>query len=285
MKSVCYTLFLFLTFVVLALQSSAQFNRYGGKKRTQKMGEFIKPLNNTGWYFGVGVTATPKLNFIDYSPTLTTSSFQPIVLTAINLEQKSEFGLYLELGGYRLLSTKKPISYIDYGLSYKQFRAAQSYDLISQNLVLSDTTSYSQSFQSHSVSAHFNANNILAINKNIFFQNTLGANIDFAVSQTVKTEDESGFDETYQDNPSRLRAQLHYKFGIGIRISEMWYIIPSVEIPLINVWEWESGRSTFGAFNSRYRPVIFSLRCTWLTKPDCPKVWDNDSSTTNGGSL
>ena len=67
-------------------------------------------MNNTGWYFGLGATATPKLNFIDYTPTLTTSTFQPTVLTAINLEQNAQIGLYLELGRYKLLSTKKPIS-------------------------------------------------------------------------------------------------------------------------------------------------------------------------------
>lgn len=285
MKATYYSLVLFLIFFVNSFESSAQFNRYGGKKRTQKMGDFIKPLNNTGWYFGLGATATPKLNFIDYTPTLTTSTFQPTVLTAINLEQNAQIGLYLELGRYKLLSTKKPISYIDYGLSYKQFRASQSYDLVREGIGVIDTTSFSQSFQSHAVSAHFNANNVLAVNKNIFFQNTLGANLDYAVLQNLSSEDKSGFDETYQDDPSRLRAQLHYKFGVGIRISEMWYVIPSIEIPLLNAWQWEGGRSTFGAFNSRYRPIIFSLRFAWLTKPDCPKVWDNDDATKNGGGL
>ena len=78
---------------------------------------------------------------------------------------------------------------------------------------------------------------------------------------------------------------MHYKFGVGIRIGEVLYAIPSVEIPLLNGWKWEGGRSTFGAFNSRYRPVIVSVRFAWLNRPDCPKVWDNDSNTTNGGGL
>ncbi len=280
--------FYFLSFIVLMhvdLASEAQFNRYGGKKRTQKMGAFIKPLNNTGWYVGVGATATPKLNFIDYSPTLATSTYQPTVLTATNLEQKSELGLYLEAGRYKLLSTKKPISYIDYGVSYKQFRASQNYDLVRQDFSTEDTSFYAQSFRSHSISIHFNANNVLAINKIIFFQNTLGANVDYAIVQNLSSEDPSGFEETYQKEPAKLRAQLHYKFGVGLRISKMGYLIPSVEIPLMNAWEWEEGRSTFGAFNSRYRPIIFSLRFAWLTQPDCPKVWDNDDATKNGGGL
>ena len=285
MKSFNLLLLVLLFSFINSAKVYSQFNRYGGKKRTQKLGDFIKPLNNTGWYFGVGATATPKMNFLEYSPTLTTSTFQPTILSAINLEQKSQSGLYLEAGRYKLLSTKKPISYIDYGLAYKQFRASQSYDLIRENMGLIDTSAYSQSFRSHSIAVDFNANNVLAINKNIFLQNTVGANIDYAFLQSLNSEDVSGLSETYQDEPTSLRAQIHYKFGVGIRISKMWYAIPSLEIPLLNAWKWEGGRSTFGAFHSRYRPVIFSVRFTWLTKPDCPKVWDNDDATKNGGGL
>lgn len=280
-----YATFILCMMFVGIGSSHAQYKRYGGKQRTQKMGAFIKPLNNTGWYFGVGATTTPKLDFIAYDPVLTTNTFQPEVLTAINLEQQSQLGLYLEAGRYKLLSTKKPISYIDYGVFYKQLRAGQSYDLVRENFSLFDTTAYSQSYQSHSLGGQFNANNVIAINKNIFFQNTIGANVEYVFSQKLESEDNTGFEETYQEDPSRLRAQIHYKFGIGVRISEMWYAIPSVEIPLLNAWQWEGGRSTFGAFNSRYRPVIFSIRFTWLTKPDCPKVWDNDDATKNGGGL
>lgn len=285
MKSLLNIVFPIVFFLIFLSPAYGQFNRYGGKKRTQKLGAFIKPLNNTGWYFGVGATTTPQFDFIEFSPTLSTNSFRPEMFSAINLEQTSQVGLYLEVGRYKLLSTKKLISYIDYGLAYKQLRASQNYDLIHDNTTIIDTTSYSQSYQSHAAVAHFNANNVLAINKNIFFQNTLGVNLDYSLRQKLETTDPTGFVETYQAEPSRLRAQIHYKFGVGVRISKMWYAIPSVEIPLLNAWKWEDGRSTFGAFNSRYRPIIFSVRFTWLTTPDCPKVWDNDDSTKNGGGL
>lgn len=276
---ICLILFAFIT------DSNAQFKRYGGKKKPQKMGDFIRPLNNTGWYFAPGATFTPKFNFFKYEPTLTTSTFQPDVYTALNLKQQSQTGFYFEAGRYHLLSTKKILSYIDYGLAYKMLRAKQTYDLEREGFSTTDTTSYVQTYRSQAAVAHFNANNVLAINKNIFFQNTLGVNVDYLFSRTLTTTDNSGFDETYQEEPGRLWAQLHYKFGVGFRIGEMWYMIPSVEIPILNGWQWEDGRSTFGAFNSRYRPVIFSLRFAWLTTPDCPKVWDNDSSIKNGGGL
>ncbi len=256
-------------------ESSAQFKRYGGKKKPQKMGDFIRPLNNTGWYFAPGITLTPKLNFFKFE----NEGINAAGLFSSNLKQQSKVGAYFEVGRYRLLSTKGILSYIDYGLSYKFFRAGQTYDLSPNN------DSYIQEYKSHSAGLHFNANNVLAVNKNFFFQNTLGVNADYLFSQKLTTDDPTNYVLSYQEDPSKIWAQLHYKFGLGFRITKMWYMIPSVEIPILNGWKWEDGRSTFGAFNSRYRPVIISIRFTWLTQPDCPKVWDNDSSTTNGGGL
>ena len=31
--------------------------------------------------------------------------------------------------------------------------------------------------------------------------------------------------------------------------------------------------------------LVISIRFAWLTTPDCPRVWDNDSSTENGGGM
>lgn len=266
-----------------SLSSKAQYKRYGGKKKPQKMAPFVQALENNGWFISPGITLTPKLNFFKYDPELFITD-NGTTYEAKDLKQQMKVGAYLEVGRYRLLSTRKLISYIDYGLAYKMLRAGQTYDIHSSGL-LNDTTSYSQKFTNHNISGFFNANNVLAINRNIFFQNTLGVNVDYALSQKVETDDATPFIGTYQDETSRLKAQLHYKFGVGFRIGEMLYAIPSIEIPLLTGWKWEGGRSTFGAWNSRYRPMIISVRFAWLRKPSCPKVWDNDPSTKNGGGL
>ena len=221
------------------------------------------------------------MNFLSFDP-VTSLSEGGNNYEAIDLQQQMKVGAYFEIGRYNLLSTKKIISYIDYGLAYKMLRAGQTYDL-SINDVASG--SFEQSYTSHAVLGFFNANNVLGINKNIFFQNTLGVNVEYALSQKIETNDASAFINTYQEDPSKLMAQLHYKFGIGVRIGKQFYAIPTVEIPLLNGWKWEDGRSTIGAFNSRYRPLVISIRFAWLTTPDCPRVWDNDDSTENGGGL
>ena len=53
------------------------------------------------------------------------------------------------------------------------------------------------------------------------------------------------------------------------------FIIPSLETPIINFLKWENGKSTYGIFNSRYRPILLKIRILWLKRPskfDCPPV-------------
>ena len=79
-------------------------------------------------------------------------------------------------------------------------------------------------------------------------------------------------------NTDRLLLSLHYKFGYGIKLQNRLFIIPSIETPIINFKKWEKGKSTYGIFNSRYRPFLFSVRFLWLKPPgrgDCPPVYLN----------
>lgn len=272
-------------FLIATTFSFGQYKKYRVKsKKTEGLADYIRPLNFTGWYVAPGITLTPKLNFFPYNPDLESTEYQPEVYEALNLTQKSKLGLYFEVGRYKLLSSKKLISYIDYGLSYKQLKGYQSYDLDYQiDAVTRDTSFHEQSFSMHNITGHFNANNVIGINKNFFIQNTLGLNLDYAISRKIETTDGSRFNELYQDPPSKLMAQVHYKFGLGFRVSELVYLIPMIETPVINIWQFEGGRSTLGFFNSRYRPIIISLRIAWLTKPSCPKTWDTQDSKNTGG--
>ena len=72
--------------------------------------------------------------------------------------------------------------------------------------------------------------------------------------------------------------------GYGIKISKTLFVIPTVETPLINVKKWEDGKSTYGIFDSRYRPFLFKLRFIWLKnlgKGDCPPVPTNPDDEIN----
>jgi hypothetical protein len=263
--------------------SFSQYKKYQVKSKREGLADYIRPFNFTGWYVAPGVTLTPKFNALPYTPTDSISK-DGINYNALDLTQKSQLGLYLEVGRYKLLSSKLlRVSYIDYGLAYKQLKGTQTYNLDRQVGLLRDTTSHEQNFSMHNIVAHFNANHVIGINKNIFFQNTLGLNVDYAISRKITTTDATGFFDSYQTDPSKLMAQLHYKFGIGFRVSERFYLIPSVETPILNIWKFEGARGTLGFFNSRYRPIIISLRIAWLTKPSCPKTWGTQGEKNDGG--
>jgi hypothetical protein len=270
-------------FLMISSVGVSQYKNYQVKSKKEGLADYIRPFNFTGWYVAPGVTLTPKFNALSYSP-IDSLSQDGINYTALDLTQKSKLGLYLEVGRYKLLSSKFfRISYIDYGLAYKQLKGTQTYNLDRQVGLLRDTATYEQSFSMHNIAAHFNANHVIGLNKNIFFQNTLGLNVDYALSRKVETTDATGFVNSYQETPSKLMAQLHYKFGVGFRVGERFYLIPSVETPILNLWKFEGARGTLGFFNSRYRPLIISLRIAWLTKPSCPKAWGTQGEKNDGG--
>lgn len=270
-------------FLMISSVGISQYKNYQVKSKREGLADYIRPFNFYGWYVAPGITLTPKFNVLPYSPTDSLSQ-DGINYNALDLTQKSKLGLYLEVGRYKLLSSKFfRISYIDYGLAYKQLKGTQTYNLDRQIGLLRDTAAYEQSFSMHNIAAHFNANHVIGLNKNIFFQNTLGLNVDYALSRKIETTDATGFVNSYQETPSKLMAQLHYKFGVGFRVGERFYLIPSVETPILNLWKFEGARGTLGFFNSRYRPLIISLRIAWLTKPSCPKAWGTQGEENDGG--
>jgi hypothetical protein len=276
----------FKIIVLLILISSmgmSQYKNYQVKSKKEGLADYIRPFNFTGWYVAPGVTLTPKLNALPFTP-IDSLNQDGVNYNALDLTQKSKLGLYLEVGRYKLLSSKLlRVSYIDYGLAYKQLKGTQTYNLDRQVGLFRDTASYEQSFSMHNIAAHFNANHVIGLNKNIFFQNTLGLNVDYALSRKTETNDGTGFVNSYQETPSKLMAQLHYKFGVGFRISERFYLIPSIETPILNLWKFEGARGTLGFFNLRYRPLIISVRIAWLTKPSCPKTWGTQDEKNDGG--
>jgi len=73
-------------------------------------------------------------------------------------------------------------------------------------------------------------------------------------------------------NANNLQGQLHAKVGFGFKPESGVMIIPSIETPILNIQPFEDGKSTLPYFNSRYRPIIISVRFLFFaqTKPeDC----------------
>jgi hypothetical protein len=201
--------------------------------RTYRMG---------GWMFAPGLTYTPAR-----VPKNETREIDPNGILAVYAEV-GRFQIFYEGGNF--------FNYFDYSLAYKRLSGAEKYNdlksVFKQNFVL----------------ANFNLNNIIQLSDYTFLQNSLGVNLDYKFSEKYDNSNLSG-----NENTNNLLFSLHYKFGYGIKAKNNLFIIPSIEVPILNALEWENGKSTYGIFSSRYRPLIFSVRFAFLRergKVDCP---------------
>ncbi|MFT7155671.1 MAG: hypothetical protein ACI8Q1_000673 [Parvicella sp.] len=230
----------FQIFIVLLFTVTAASAQHKKQNRDLINLNMWKPA---GWHFAPGLTYTMP--------------FKPKGDDAPDVNPNGRVALYAEVGRWRMFPGGGNLfNYFDYSLAYKRLSGAEKFEgnkgIFKQNFLL----------------ANFNINNMIQLSDYTFIQNSLGANLDF---KFLERYDNSG--SPIGDNTDRLLFSLHYKFGFGIKVSEKLFIIPSIETPILNIKEFERGRSDYGVFSSRYRPIIFSVRFAFLSKPDrgaCP---------------
>ena len=149
---------------------------------------------------------------------------------------------------------------MDYGLSYKKLSG-------SEIIKPTDTKSI---FKKRFLSFNYNINNIYQLNDTKFIQSSIGANLDFMLFEKQPVPSPT--------NSDRLLLSFHLKLGYGMKFQNRLFIIPTLETPILNIKQWENGKSTYGIFNSRYRPLLLKVRILWLKRPkrgDCPPVYLN----------
>ena len=181
-----------------------------------------------------------------------------------SINPRGRLAYLIELGGYKIFNGGGNIfNYMDYGLSYKKLSG-------SEIIKPTDTKSI---FKKRFLSFNYNINNIYQLNDTKFIQSSIGANLDFMLFE--KQPDPS---LTYLYRSNRLLLSFHLKLGYGMKFQNRLFIIPTLETPILNIKQWENGKSTYGIFNSRYRPLLLKARILWLKRPkrgDCPPVYLN----------
>lgn len=262
-------LLLAITFGLLAQGLSAQ--KIFNKKRPE-----IFPLNGryklSGFHFAPGATYTltrfsnSEEQVFSRGDSTFNATFSP----------SGGVGIYVEGGWFQIFKYSSIIRYADVSLGYKQIKGAESYTGVLTRVgenpfqqVFEGDGSFDESF----ITLSLNLNNVLQLGDRTFLQNTIGANVDYRISSTRSYSAEFGLNQ--QEIPGTVRAQVHYKIGFGWKVSHRVIMIPSLETPILNVYEWDDGRSEIKYFSSRYRPIIFSLRFMLLRQPkgaDCVPV-------------
>jgi len=173
--------------------------------------------------------------------------------------KRGRLGLIFEGGAYHIFERGGNIfNYMDYGAGYKRLSGSEFNDVNNKSI-----------FKQNYISSFFNINNIWQLSSKKFLQSSIGANLDYKFFEK---------DTPLPNNTDKLNFSFHFKLGYGIKFSKTLFIIPTIETPIFNLKKWENGKSNFGIFNSRYRPIILKVRFIWLKKlgkSDCPPVYTN----------
>lgn len=263
------SVFAFLCFQMIA-QPSGRQNRYifdigGGNYKT------------TGWHFAPGFAYTfPTVN--QRNELRTTDDALNDTIYSGNFNSGGKFGLYAEFGRHHFYE-KKILTYLDYGIGFKSLKGSEAFTGILNDGTEMVDYNYDEDFKNSFITGSVNFSNISQLSDFSFIQNSLGLNVDYRIINNRNPV----LIETQIPEPSSLLAQVHYKLGFGFKVNRNLFVVPSIETPILNLLDWEDGKSTLGYFNTRYRPILVSVRFFWFDiqkQDDCtgaaPSTSDSD---------
>jgi hypothetical protein len=258
---------LILAMTILSVEGYSQ-------KIFERKSKEIFPTNGKfkqgGFYIAPGITY-PLGPFEEQEKELFNANDTSYLAT---LEGNGNIGLYLEVGWFHAMKDPVILDYIDFGLSYKQLKGKESFNSeLSTNDVLLGSYEGEGTFSDSYLTGHVNANKLIQTGDYNFIQFSVGANIDYRLSESR----EGGIHPvpTEQEFPPSLLAQAHLKLGYGFKVNERFMVIPMIESPVFSVQPADQGLGDLQWFNTLYRPFIFSVRFLWLRYPngfDCPEV-------------
>ena len=200
-----------------------------------------------------------------------------------NHEAKGRIGAFAEIGMVHI--TRRPrkiIHYYDWGLGFKiyggrELSSAKIYD--DRDTLIGNLNGEGQFYNGY-LYGRFDVHNVFQMTPHLFLDNSIGVNGDYMI--LLGNQAYSGFhiptNEKFQEN---LTVNLHYSLGLGIkpRIDKGFFFIPSIELPVLGIYEWNGGTPAFDWFSSKYYPVMLRLKFVWLFRKnpdDCPPVETNE---------
>jgi hypothetical protein len=265
MKSIRYALL--LSGLLIAGSGSAQHTYKRKNMSLVNMNQY----KLSGWHLAPGVSY-PFSRFVNREQELYNANDTVYNAT---FDPGGRIGLYLEAGRYHIFKYGYLFNYMDYSLAFKQIRGKESFTGTMMQESSSTTimnTEGNSRYGHHYLTGNINLNNIWQLNDLEFIQQSIGFNLDYRIIHRQQASGNVAFQDP--QTPARFLAQLHYKIGYGIKWTDRFFVIPSLETPILSFVTWDNGRSSYNVFSSRYRPVYLTIRFAWLRKRtnDCPPV-------------
>ncbi len=227
-------------------------------------GEF----SNKGWFISPGLSFTMPF---PRNEQLTGYDLSDDTLYSGDFSRDGQNGLCFQVGRHHFWEHGGPIDHVDYGLSYKMLRGTEDFSgLVSSGNAFVSTVTHA-AFSDSYLSAFGNLNNVIMLHNRWWLQNSLGLNVDFRLFGNRGGDGPLGVQWQY---PVALPVQMHYRLGIGWKPEPGIFILPAIEIPILNLHKWEGLQATLPYFSGRYRPILLTLRIQWLTKAPPQKCPD-----------
>jgi hypothetical protein len=232
-----------------------------GQRRKNMMGgaRDYRPLSNYGSQISVGATYTyGKSTNIDIDSR-----------TTLNFIPKGRLGFYGDIGTSYFTPSDRGgiygllVKYVDWGIGGSLVGGLETINFLNKT---SNLTTYfaDGKFYHYSVVGRLTFHHMFYIPKTgVFMDNGLGFNVNYTglnfSSYSVSNDAlvNAGVKQEFAD---RLMAQLHYNVGFGFRLKRGSYCIPSVQLPIVGIYEWNQGSARFDWFSSHYLPVIFKIK-------------------------
>jgi len=200
-------------------------------------------------------------------------------------------GLHAELGMFWLFESSF-FDYVDVSLAYKQHLGdeAMTAELIPGSAdSLPNLLAGNGTFTQDQATLNVNLNKAFPVRGNYYIISALGADIDYRVINKAEyTLIAPGFNTVAPDNA--LSAHFHARLGIGYKTSASSWLSLTAETPIQDIVPFDGIQSRKTVFNSKYRPVLFTLRYQWLRMraarecPTGPKKVNKKKKRRGGGS-
>jgi hypothetical protein len=174
-------------------------------------------------------------------------------------------GYYVEAGMEHLfLKQQKVFHYVDWGLGVKHFSGQEKYS----DDAIEPTRGQ---FSLGNAFARAGIHNVWQLSMYNFIDQSIGFNVDYRIYGG--NEDENYLSPIAPENQGKLVAQLHYQFGFGYKVRDGFFIVPTFQTPIVTLFNFAGMNPSHHWFNSRYQPMIFTLKFAWLLpKKGCPPV-------------
>lgn len=261
-----FKIFSFLLLLVVAgPELIAQSGKYGPQRPD------VFPMNSeyarSGWYITPGITQT--IGFANAERT----SLGADTIRIQSEEPIGQMGAFLQLGRFHTFDSRW-ISSLDYGVDLRWLRGLHSREVEtrlgaeSPNWLVENGNGH---FSDVWIGATINASFSRHLTNTVIISHSLGVNGNYAAVRDLGYA--GPYDPAADTGPPVFNAQLHYKLGVGFKLGRGWYLMPTIETPIVGIFAWNDAIPSLNYLNTYYQPVLVGIQIMRLDrrKPeDCP---------------